>query len=1514
MPFAASENSSVANVRSTGSVAREKQGAPVDASTPPVQPLAGSLDGQLWFVVQGAIADIIDGHVNSDGSNITTTFLNVPANPGAGFQQGGTDLSIGLDLPDGLYFVANSDGLSISVQSITTGALIDTLQIANFNGSTAAQEIVNSLVVDPNNRFVYAGIWGNSLAESGVIRISYTAAGALDHNQAYNSGSQTMLVNGSQAGNLTDLRYMDLSNNNQVLYVTDNDNHYTIAPFSAKNGIYKVDLTNPAAGATLLSSQVQFPIDLTQGLLGSVTADEEDGIIYFTSHQFNAGGPNGTQDALWWMPIAGGTATKITLPAGALHYAGEWGGLSYDRQTGQLYISDEDPTANTVPNPTAGRHIIQLQMSADGKSVTSTVNTHTVNQLVAHTADPNAYPLGTSFDLLPVITVTGTATHAAEQGATIDLTGAVSTSATDADNNFLASATVQITGGTFVSNETSANDDHLTVNDGGVFKTSGTFTGTSITISYNGAAEKLTLSGVDTPAHYQTVLNAVSYNTTGDNPTNYGNNAFRTVTWTLSDGAPNVPDGGQNQTTTTLNIDAVNDPPVNTVPVGLQTVMEGSNLAFPTLHVSDPDDDPASASQKVVVTLGVLHGKVTVLTNVASGLVPGDVSNNGTGTVTITATQNAINNTFAAANGVLYKSGLYQGAETFTITSNDQGNTGSGGPQSDLDTVSITVTAPLIDYAEQSPGTCGGNDPCYPSIQSAITDVASGGTVNVVGGVFNESVTLNKNATVNIKGGTTINDFTLTSGTLNGSNGGSFTLTLAVGNWTRNGGTFTPGTGTVTFAGNGTSQAISGNNTFNNLTINHVGLNGVTAAGSTLAVTGTLDVQNGTFTSSSNYNNVQIDSGGTFVSDGSTINVSGSWTNNGGTFTPAGCTVNFNGSGTQSIGGSATSQAFDNFTVNKSGGSILSVAASTATLDINGNLTLTLGTLAAGTANAITVAGNWTNNGGSFTAGAGTVTFDGAAGQIIDGTMATTFFNLTNSDASGIAMNNDNNVNGTLALTSSDITVANTKTLTQASTIASTGTFDVVGTVKRTGTPLSSGVPLTFGNPNNRITFTGGTAPTDMSVTLAKTAPPTYAAAVLRTYTVATSGGSGSTATWRLRYIDPDDLNGNTEAQLNLRRLRTSDSHWTAQLPDTVDVVNNYVEATLVPAANLPTQWTFSSLIPTATGGVVTGRIVDQNGVPVEGAVVRLQGTQNRKFITDANGIYRFDNVETSGFYTVTPSRPNYTFSPTVRSFSQVGETTEAAFGATLSSGNFENPLDTPEYFVRQHYLDFLGREPDEAGFNFWSDQILECGADMQCIDRRRENVSAAYFLSIEFQQTGGLVDGMYRASYGVRPGFAEFMPDTRAVGLGVIVGEDGWQAKLAANKEAFVTAFVNRPAFHAQYDGMDNSLFVETLIGHTGVSFTVEERDALANGLATGTMTRADVVRSIAENGRFVQAKFNDAFVMMEYFGYLRRDPDAGGFAFWLTKLNEFNGNFEQAEMVRAFIVSSEYRDRFPR
>ena len=124
----------------------------------------------------------------------------------------------------------------------------------------------------------------------------------------------------------------------------------------------------------------------------------------------------------------------------------------------------------------------------------------------------------------------------------------------------------------------------------------------------------------------------------------------------------------------------------------------------------------------------------------------------------------------------------------------------------------------------------------------------------------------------------------------------------------------------------------------------------------------------------------------------------------------------------------------------------------------------------------------------------------------------------------------------------------------------------------------------------------------------------------------------------------------------------------------------------------------------------------------------------------------------------------------------------------------------------------------------------------------------------------------------------------------------------------------MQRSAFQSVYGGLDNNQYVDTLLSHTRISYTQAEREALVNGIASGSLTRAAVLGQIAGDQRFVDAKRNQTFVMMEYFGYLRRDPDAEGYQFWLNKLNQFNGNFEQAEMVKAFIVSGEYRERFPR
>ena len=254
--------------------------------------------------------------------------------------------------------------------------------------------------------------------------------------------------------------------------------------------------------------------------------------------------------------------------------------------------------------------------------------------------------------------------------------------------------------------------------------------------------------------------------------------------------------------------------------------------------------------------------------------------------------------------------------------------------------------------------------------------------------------------------------------------------------------------------------------------------------------------------------------------------------------------------------------------------------------------------------------------------------------------------------------------------------------------------------------------------------------------------------------------------------------------------------------------------------------------------------------------------------------------------------------------------------------------INDADFFVNQQYVDFLSRFPDQSGFDFWSGEITSCNGDAACIDARRTNTSGAFFLSIEFQETGYLVERMYKVAFGdaqaqstdggahpilvpiVRRG--EFLPDQLQIGQGVIVGQTGWEQQLASNRQAFVDAFVQRPAFQSVYGGLNNSQYVDQLLTNTRIIWTQGERDALVDGLASGTLTRAGVLGQVAADQRFIATKRNQMFVMMEYFGYLHRDPDATGYQFWLNKLNQFGGNYQQAEMVKAFIVSGEYRRRF--
>ncbi|MFN2414917.1 MAG: DUF4214 domain-containing protein, partial [Pyrinomonadaceae bacterium] len=127
------------------------------------------------------------------------------------------------------------------------------------------------------------------------------------------------------------------------------------------------------------------------------------------------------------------------------------------------------------------------------------------------------------------------------------------------------------------------------------------------------------------------------------------------------------------------------------------------------------------------------------------------------------------------------------------------------------------------------------------------------------------------------------------------------------------------------------------------------------------------------------------------------------------------------------------------------------------------------------------------------------------------------------------------------------------------------------------------------------------------------------------------------------------------------------------------------------------------------------------------------------------------------------------------------------------------------------------------------------------------------------------------------------------------------------------------RAAFVSRYQtGQTPTQFVAALDANAGNMLTPAEEADLAARLADGRETRASALRRVAEGEDFRRVESNRAFVLMQYFGYLRRDPDAApdtdfnGYDFWLAKLDAFGGDYRRAEMVKAFISSDEYRRRF--
>jgi hypothetical protein len=245
------------------------------------------------------------------------------------------------------------------------------------------------------------------------------------------------------------------------------------------------------------------------------------------------------------------------------------------------------------------------------------------------------------------------------------------------------------------------------------------------------------------------------------------------------------------------------------------------------------------------------------------------------------------------------------------------------------------------------------------------------------------------------------------------------------------------------------------------------------------------------------------------------------------------------------------------------------------------------------------------------------------------------------------------------------------------------------------------------------------------------------------------------------------------------------------------------------------------------------------------------------------------------------------------------------------------NPIFNSAFFVREHYLDFLSREPDQAGFNAWTNLLNGCSDVNNNPACDRITVSSSFFGSQEFQLKGYYVYRLYKLAFSRLPLYSEIVIDMRAV-TGQTANE------VFQKKAAFANGLVLRSEFANLYNGLNNNQYVSTLMGRYSLSqittpdpaqpdgptkVTLTTAD-LTNRLNAATLTRTQVLRAIADSDQVFTAEFNQAFVAMQYFGYLRRTPDVAGFNGWLNFLNDHPTDFRT--MVNGFMNSAEYRLRF--
>lgn len=266
----------------------------------------------------------------------------------------------------------------------------------------------------------------------------------------------------------------------------------------------------------------------------------------------------------------------------------------------------------------------------------------------------------------------------------------------------------------------------------------------------------------------------------------------------------------------------------------------------------------------------------------------------------------------------------------------------------------------------------------------------------------------------------------------------------------------------------------------------------------------------------------------------------------------------------------------------------------------------------------------------------------------------------------------------------------------------------------------------------------------------------------------------------------------------------------------------------------------------------------------------------------------------------------------TLRLQSNSGETAFVPGAITIDpavAAPISNPVDDFRFFINQHYSDMTGRTADATVIEKLTSQLSQCGTRAECLRAARLDISSS-LLANELPSNALFLNSLYATSLGRRPRLAEFEKD-RAVLLSET--EDQERGRLA-----LATAFTQRPEFKQKYAAtLKPAEFVDAVIATAAQSSSVDltgERDALIALAEDPNAGRAAVLTRLATKTEIADAQYNQTLVMVQYFAYLRREPDDAGFTSWLNTLK--NKPLRDAGAARSmacsFLNSEEYQSRF--